>query len=520
MIKKTKGAIACGDPFTCQAGMEMYELGGNAFDAAVAAAFATFVIESSLTSAGGGGFLLAHTAQGKSTLFDFFTHTPVKKRPIRELDFFPVQFNFGTATQEFHIGMGSVAVPGNVAGLCNIHERHGKLPFREILQPAIRFGKEGYEISKFKEKCVQLVSPVIERSDEAIEIYQANGRYKEPGEFLIMQAQADFLEQLGKDGADLFYKGEIAKQIADACKNGGGYLTREDFENYRMIERAPLNFKYRGYEILTNPAPSSGGSLIAFTLKLLEKYDIARFQFGSCEHIELITKLIENTNNARSRHFDSNIHDEKLAGKFLSGEIVEQFALAQKRSINVMGNTTHVSTIDTDGNAASVTTSHGEGCGYMIPGTGVMLNNMLGEADLSPQGFHKWPENTRLSSMMSPTIMFENGNPSLVIGSGGAHRIRTAIMQVLCNVIDFKMPLREAIDAFRIHYESGHLDIEGGFNLVEIDKLNLTETNVNCWDDINIFFGGTHVVTSSKNGKLAAFGDPRRNGCGRVGKRQ
>ena len=188
-----------------------------------------------------------------------------------------------------------------------------------------------------------------------------------------------------------------------------------------------------------------------------------------------------------------------------------------QENINKWGSTTHISVIDEQGNAASVTNSNGEGSSYIIPNTGIMLNNMLGEADLNPLGFHHWPCDRRISSMMSPTIILKKGKPKIVLGSGGSNRIRTAILQVISNLLDYNFSLEEAISQPRVHWENNIFNLEPTDQLEESETLQLPpETEVIFWEESSMFFGGVHGVGFRDDQTLEGFGDPRRSGVGMV----
>lgn len=507
----THGTIAAGHSLTAQAGIEMLQQGGNAFDAALAAMLATCVAEPSTTSAASGGFLLAHTAKGQHKLYDFFVQTPQNKNLNSVPDFFPVTLNFGAASQTFHIGLASAAVPGFFAGFFHIYEQLGTLPLDVIAAPAIRFARQGVEIIPFQHHAFNLLKPIITHSSTGKELFinKTTGQIANIGESLRMPLLADTLEHIMREGKRAFYEGEIAQRIAKDCKENGGFITLEDLKNFQVIEREALRHTYRGKQLLTNPPPSSGGILIAFTLALLEKVNLGNMTFGSAEHIELLTKALQQCSLARNKALNGHQYDESITDRFLSDAFLNHFQL---NSPNKWGCTTHLSVLDEKGNAASVTTSHGEGCGYYIPGTQIMMNNMLGEEDLMPNGFHTWAENVRFSSMMSPTILLdEGGKAQIVTGTGGANRIRTAILQVLNNIIDFKMPLAEAVKAPRIHWEEETLYLEPGFEKQVYQLQNLGK--IVSWDTLNMFFGGAHTVGIPVQGMLTGTGDSRREGA-------
>ena len=268
------GAIAAGHPKTAEAGLEMFRLGGNVFDAVVAAVMASFVVEPTLTSPAGGGFLLAHTQNDENILFDFFTQTPRQKRET--VDFRPVEVNFGSVMQEFHIGLGSIAVPGAIGGLFHVHQRLGKLPMKAVMAPAIDYGRSGVEMTPFQEYCFQLLTPILVANSATRQIFTKNGALLTAGMTLQMPDLANTLEYLAQEGVREFYQGEIGRQLVQDCQEQGGYLTQADLDDYRVVERQPLITQYRGNTMLTNPPPSSGGALIAFALALLENLDFAK----------------------------------------------------------------------------------------------------------------------------------------------------------------------------------------------------------------------------------------------------
>jgi gamma-glutamyltranspeptidase / glutathione hydrolase len=512
-MKKTQGAIAAGHLKTAEAGQAMFTEGGNAFDAAIAAVLASFVTEPGLTSPAGGGFLLAQTPQNHPVLFDFFTQTPQHKRPTNEIEFYPITVNFGDTEQIFHIGMGSIAVPGNIAGLLKVHQALGKLPLSVVAEPAIEYATQGIEVTPFQALSFQLLEPILTVHPESRQLFAPGEKLLQEGDRFHNPMLADTLTELVQEGARAFYEGEIAHRLIKNSQEQGGHLTLADLLNYEVILRKPLQIDYRGYKFLTNPPPSSGGILIAFALKLLERVDFTGIEFGSTAHYQLLTRLMHFTNAARQERYNDKTHQVDIEQEFLSLDYLQSFHPLLPQSLNKWGSTTHVSTIDIDGNAASVTTSNGEGSGYMVPGMGIMMNNMLGEADLNPTGFHQWQTNQRISSMMSPSILLKVGETEIALGSGGSNRIRTAILQVLSNLIDFHVSLVDAVHRPRVHWEAGVLNIEPPYNLEAVHHSELHQlTQCLLWQQQSMFFGGVHAVMREFNNRLQGVGDPRRGG--------
>jgi len=508
-----QGVVAAGHESTAKAAGQILELGGNAFDAVIAAHLAACVVEPVLSSLAGGGFLLAQTSKGNSALYDFFVQTPISKRPVEESDFFPISADFGTVQQEFHIGLGSIATPGTVKGLFTVHRELCSLPMPVLAEPAIDLARSGVCMNAFQAHIFEIVQAIYLQYPDALAIYGSkknHGALIQQGENFYQRDLADCLETLAKEGEAFFYQGFIAETISQLCREQGGHLDSQDFRQFNVIKRDPLSITYKDATVLTNPAPSSGGTLIAFALQLLNSIDTTQFNPGSCEYLELLAQIQGLTNKARiDAHLSSGSHHPKE--QILDPVNVEIYRNQIRSAPMCSRGTTHISIIDRKGNIASLTTSNGEGCGIFVPGTGIMLNNMLGEEDLNPTGFHQWPTNQRMTSMMAPSIVTFPDHSLLALGSGGSNRLRTAILQVLINIIDFKMPLERAIHFPRIHQENGLLNIEAGFDSTEIAELVKMNPQHKIWDGSNLFFGGAHSVTYSAEG-FFGVGDPRRGG--------
>ncbi|MEN8260632.1 MAG: gamma-glutamyltransferase, partial [Pseudomonadota bacterium] len=489
------GVVAAGHEETARAAEVILRAGGNAFDAVVAAHFAACVAEPVLASLGGGGFLMVHTAEGTRTLYDFFTQTPKNQRPEQELDFYPISANFGTARQEFHIGLGAAACPGTVKGLFATHRDLCSLPMARLVEPAVDLARRGVVMNAFQAYIFDIVKVIYESREETRKIYQSpsvDGYLIREGENHYQHDLADCLDALAREGEALFYRGEIARSIDSLCRDGG-HLTRGDLKGYEVIRRKPLALEYRDAALVMNPPPSSGGMLVAFALKLLAEHPLGEVQFGDVDHLQLLVNVLAAACQARiDAHLDEN--DQDSGARMLDRDFVALYRDQVKGRARCSRGTTHISVMDRMGNVASLTTSNGEGCGRMIPGTGVMLNNMLGEADINPFGFHRWQANQRMTSMMDPSIVILPGNRKIALGSGGSNRIRTAILQVLVNLIDFKMDLRQAVCSPRLHFEDGHLSIEAGFPAVAIERLTELYPDYKLWSEKNLFFGGAHSV--------------------------
>lgn len=514
-----KGVIAAGHPATADAGAVLLEAGGNAFDAALGALCAACVAEPVLASLGGGGFLLADPAGDGARVYDFFAQTPGYKRPPDQLDFRPIRVDFGVAQQEFHIGLGSAAVPGVIKGLFRIHRDLCRLPLTRIIEPAARLARDGIIVNPLQYQIARLVEPIIRATPGSLSLHQPEGggeRLAEPGERVRHPEFAAILETLAAEGEQLFYQGELGAVLSRHCAERGGQLRRDDLAAYRVERRPPLRVAYRGAELLTNPPPALGGLLIGLTLALLERDAPEPPPWGSVAQRAWIARAMARTQDLRQR---SDL-PARLAGDpdgdALLAELLAMDGGGAEPLPRFSRGTTHISVLDQAGNLASLSLSNGEGCGYLLPGTGILLNNMLGEEDLAPGGFHRWPENRRISSMMAPSVARLADGTRVALGSGGSNRIRGAILQVVSHLIDAGLPLDQAVAAPRIHYEGDLLNLEPPCSPALCQELRREFPNLRIWDGLNLFFGGVHSVLRRPDGGLRGCGDPRRGGASRL----
>jgi len=490
--------VASGHPLTSQAALRIMAEGGNAFDGIVAAGFTAAVAEPALTSLGGGGFLLARTSSGQEILFDFFSDTPGRQHPDPPASphFFTVTVQFASSPQNFNIGLGSVAVPGNLKGFLQVHARLGRLPLATVLAPAVEAAREGVVINDSQAHFLKLLRPIMTMTEAGRRLFAPDGNYIGAGRLFRNPDLAAFLSELPADRGDSLYRGALAHRLAEEMSSGGGLLTSADLAAYRVLERQPLTFTYRGHRLLTNPPPSFGGTLIGATMQLLEFLPLAQVDWGSSQHLRGLAAALVAIDQNRERL----IGEDGIPGRnWLT-------AAGREISRTFCRGTTHISVADGLGNFAAMTTSNGEGSGYIVPGTGIMLNNMMGEDDLHPEGFHTSPPGRRVASMMAPTLLVGTSGVELVTGSGGSKRIRTAIPQVISNIIDFGQPVAEAVSRPRLHWDGAMLQVEAGFPELGLQALR-DSWPVNEWPGLDVYFGGVHTIVAEQAG-----GDPRRGG--------
>ena len=469
----------------------MLEAGGNAVDAAIGAALVSWVAESPLTGPGAGGFMLVHRARDRSTrVFDFFVAIPGlgDDSELAVMEHVDVDFS-GGSTQRFHIGAASCAIPGTALGLEAAHKAFGRLPWRELFEPAIELARNGVVLNDGQAYLHRILDLILRHTPEARDVYERNGAALGVGDTLVQSDLAGTLELLAENGAGVLYQGELAAQVVEHVRASGGCFTQRDLDEYRVIRRRPVRANFCGEEFFSNPPPSRGGVLIAYGLPLLQEFGVGAP--GSAEAIDSLARVMREQADAPSGR-------GLLRALELGGAVVTR-------------GTTHISVVDGRGNAVALTASTGAGSGIVVPGTGIHMNNMIGEFDIE----RKPRPGARLSSGMSPSLVLREGVPHLVVGSAGSLRLRGAVMQIVVNVVAHGQPVAEAIDRPRVHLEGDELHCEGGHDAAQLDRLETMGWNVARWRKRNLFFGGAAAVTL-EDGALAAAGDPRRGGAGVV----
>lgn len=496
-----RGVVAAGHPITAEVGAEALREGGNAVDAAVAAVLASFAVESPLTGFGAGGFMMVHEA-GETVLIDFFVAAPGRDGIERGAELVPVPVEFDPETiQTFYVGPASCGVPGTAAGLELALERFGSAPLAELARPAIALAREGAPVNAEQAYILDILWPIHRRLEGTRELYAPGGRPLMEGDVFRFPELAEALERFGAEGAAPFYRGEVAAALSDFVVRGGGTLGPADLASYEAVPRQPIRVPFRGTEVLTNPPPSSGGILIAYCLGLLER-------LGERSGPEQLVAAMGAANAARDDAFAEALYGEELHAALLDP------ARLDLRAGDLLGSTTHISVLDDAGMCASVTCSNGSGSGVLVPGTGVILNNMLGEEDLNPLGFHAIAPGRRVPSMMAPTVVLRDGEFGLGLGSAGSNRIRSAILQTIVRAVEQGMGAGEAVQAPRLHFEQGVVQAEPGIDEEALTRIEARGLPVLRRPRINLFFGGVQAVArDAASGAYSGGGDPRRGGA-------
>lgn len=466
--------VAAGHPLTAAAGARVLREGGNAVDAAIAAMLTSWVAEPALTGPGAGGYMLVARPGEPAEVLDFFMEVPAG-RPEGELR--RADVSFGDAVQVFHVGAASVATYGNPHGVAEASRRFGSVPLADLAAPAARMAREGVPMNAEQAYILEILAPITRGHADRFLLSE--------GDVFADPELAETIDRLGEEGAEPFYRGDIADAVAEFQSQRGGALTRDDLARYGTISREPIRVGYRGREVLTNPPPNAGGILLAFALSRL----------GDDVSPEALVEVMRAATEERTPEFVTGLGDPEFVARYRQSRL---------------GSTTHISVVDGDGMAATTTCTNGEGAAEVVPGTGIHLNNAMGEEDLSPLGFFTHPPGRRLPSMMAPTVVMRDGLPEIVLGSAGSNRIRSALLQVIVNIVDHGMDAADAVRAPRLHLEEGVVFAEPGVDV-------RAERIVRFRHARNPFFGGCQVVHRLPDGRLEGAGDPRRGGAAVAG---
>ena len=505
-MKNSIARVACGHRETTKAAASVLRHGGNAVDALIAAAWTACVAEPVLCSPGGGGHALLRMRGRAPVVADFFTQTP-RARRLKDLDFYPIQGNFGSEVQEFHIGLAAAAVPGLVAGLFAMHQRYATLPMSELVKPAVTLARQGLELNAVQVEALRILEPIVRTDDDSARMFglaSATAPLPAVGDPVGNANLGNFMESIALEGAESFYSGDIATRISAMSATRGGHLALLDLQRYRVRWRRPMQWRLNGdTRVWSNPPPAFGGLMVALMTQALARRLAPGTGFGSRHHLEAMVDAMRLSQDQRGQL-------ERPDCLRSSRVLMQAYRHLGRTHLRTVRGTTQISIRDGAGNLAGTTLSNGEGCGRVVPGCGFMLNNMLGEEDLNRLGFENWPRNRRLSSMMAPTLV-EHAGMRIMLGSGGSNRIRTAIAQVLCNVMHFGMDLQDAVEAPRFHLEGDVLSMERGtpgWSESADAWLNVGFPDARRWSGRSLYFGGVHAVTDD-----AQAADPRRLGA-------
>ena len=497
-------AVATTSQLAADAAREVAEVGGNAVDCALAAALLTINTEPGVCALGGSAFVTIWRDGDDPVTIDGNVAVPGKGLSIDERGHGAVEvtMNYGGGITTL-VGPGSVAVPGTLAAMEEAWNHFGKASWRDIFAPTVRACRDGFPLSAACRYYLGYSGKLVfDRSEDGYNaLHHAGGTLLDAGDTVHIPHLADTLSAIADEGARIFYEGEIARVIAAHCRDGEGALTRKDLSSYRAVERKPLLTEVGGWQLATNPPPAVGGAVLSAMLLACADLDIERWDSTSLGQLIGAQRACL---DYRQRHLD--LADdvgpaaEKLVEAARSGRLLSRWTSAS---------TVHTSVVDDAGNGCAITASSGYGSGEMPPGTGLWLNNCLGEIELNRRGLDAGPPGARLPSNMAPSVARRDG-AVLAVGSPGADRITTALQQFLINYLQLGMPLAEAIAHPRVHVDtSGEevlLKVEAGLDLPEVD-LPVTE-----FPDLVMYFGGVGAAVFDNATGFDVGADPRREG--------
>ena len=473
-VRAKNGMVSSASRLASEVGVETLKQGGNAVDAAVATAFALAVTWPSAGNIGGGGFLVYHGDDGHATTFDFR-----EKAPLAASERMYLGLDGRVINNSNHIGMLAIGVPGTVAGLYKAHQELGSLPWEDLVAPAVALARDGIPINySLQTGFARSANRFRQYPSSAEKFFRADGSLYELGDTWLQPDLAHTLELIRNNGRDGFYKGENAKKLADFMAANGGMITEEDLEIYEAVEREPIRGTYRGYEIVSMPPPSSGGTALVQMLNILEGYDLASLGHNSADYLHVLTEAMRRAYADRAEHlgdpdFNESMPLDRLMDKDYATGLRASIDMDEKSEsspsefaqVYESEETTHFSVVDKDGNMVSLTYTleFGYGSAIVAEGGGYLLNNELGDFNAVPgltdiRGNIGTAPNLvaaekRPLSSMTPTIVALNGRPLFATGSPGGKTIINTVMQTILNIVDHGFNIAESIEAPRIHHQ-------------------------------------------------------------------
>ncbi|AZB36053.1 gamma-glutamyltransferase [Chryseobacterium bernardetii] len=523
---KNKGVVVSAHPLASEAGAKILRMGGNAYDAITATQYALAVVYPQAGNIGGGGFLVGVKNNGEKFTLDYRETAPKKASRDMYLD-----KNGKANTDLSQNGRLAVGIPGSVAGFFATL-KHCKLPMEKIIQPAIDLAEQGFAITEQEAEMLNNNQEHFKKHNKSAIVFVKDTPWK-AGDLLVQKDLAETLKLIQKLGAKGFYEGKTADLLIAEMKRGNGIITLEDLKNYKVAERKALEFEYKGNHVVSMPLPSSGGLLLAQMLRMASFENLEKYQQNSAQAVQIMTEAERRAFADRAEYMGDPdfiqdktsylISDEYLKGRWKSfsfnkatpssevGKIIEQ----PKESTQ----TTHISVLDKDGNAASVTTTLNGyyGSKVLVSGAGFFLNNEMDDFSIKPGVPNMFgavggeansiQPNKRMLSSMTPTILLKNGKPYMVVGTPGGTTIPTSVYQSIVNVVDFKQNANIAVNAPKFHHQwlPETIKVENNFpesTIAELKKKNYTFEKVKQ-------IGKTEVIVLDENGNIHAVADGR-----------
>ncbi len=474
-VYANKGMVVTTSMIASEIGRDILKAGGNAVDAAVATAFALAVTFPGAGNIGGGGFMVYVPRNGEATTIDFREKAPLAATDKMFLD------KDGKVIKDInHVGVLSVGTPGTVAGLALAHKKYGKLPWKNLVEPAILLATNGIPFNRSLSETSKRRKDQWQKISSTAKVMYKNGKdVYTIGENWKQLDLAKSLRRIGDNGRDGFYKGETATRLAEFMKQQGGIITKQDLEQYEAIERKPVSNTYRGYTVYSMPPPSSGGTALVEMLNMLEGYDLNEVGYKSADYLTLLSEVMKRAFADRAEfmgdpEFNNGLPIAKLTSKEYAAKLRDGIKLYKSSPSDSSrfgqiydggSNTTHFSVMDQEGNAVALTYTLEQGYGSQVvaDGLGFFLNDEMGDFNPVPgatntQGQIGTKPNLiepgkRMLSSMTPTILSKDGRPVMIIGAQGGRTIITTVLQIILNVVDHKMNIAQAVEAPRLHHQ-------------------------------------------------------------------
>lgn len=521
----TTGVVSAGRAEASEIGRDILARGGNAIDAAVAVAFAMGVCEPNANGIGGGGFMLIRDGKtGKSVFLDFRENAPAAATPSMYTPKEPGS-NYDKDLGNVYGGK-SVAVPGDVAGLLYALEQYGTMTPEQVISPAVKLAREGFVVTPLLSKDMEDHQQQLKQYGDGWKIYLQDGKPYPVGSILRNPDLADTLDKIARGGKDAFYKGEIADKMVAQVAKDGGILTHADLEGFTVRVLEPVRATYRGYELISSPPPSSGGTHVAQILNVLENFDVASMEVNSVEYLHLFSEVFKICYADRARYMgDPNfvkVPLEGLLSKEYAGELARRVDLTASQKPQAGDpwkhesmSTTHFSIADKEGNLVAVTRTinHFFGSCVVPEGTGFLLNDEMEDFSIDPDSANAVCGGKIPLSCMSPTFLLKDGKPFAVLGSPGGIRIISSVVQVISKMVDHGMSLEEAVGSPRIGDNEKDLIIyESRIPAETIEALQAMGHPVKAYDDWNRIMGSVNGCAMLEDGTLVGAADPRRDG--------
>ena len=492
-----------------EAGARIADEGGNAVDAAVAAVLVSLVTEPGVCSLGGGAFIMTALPGGEAVMIDGYAEMP--GRGLEPVHFgrgvHDVYLDYGGGL-ETTVGYGSIATPGAVAGLGLASATYGLLPWDRVMEPVIEWARDGFPLSRTSRMYLELCGEGIYgwNPESSRAIRTPAGALLEAGDTVRIEGLAESLERIARKGPGELYRGELARTIGREVRDSDGLLGTADLAAYEPVVRRPLEVEMREWRLLINPPPAIGGATLAAMLALtgegIARTAVGEWDSGAARRIARIERAVL---EYRERHLDGADDMEGESTRLLARDSLRRLG-RRVRS----GSTVHTSAVDASGLACSITASAGYGSGVMPRGTGIWMNNSLGEQELTGRGRHSFRPGTRLPSNMAPTVGRSRDGSVLALGTPGADRITSALFQTIVNLIDFRMPLADAVGHPRVHVERKDGVVQVAYERgVPVGSIGLP---VREFEDRHMFFGGVAAALFSRSAGFTLASDPRRDG--------